>query len=255
MTEDKFKTLKATLLGDGYLCPKKIGKVDTFRFGLEHSMKQFDYLQFKAQKINQEMNRSCKVHQRKTRNMASYEVVNKKEFKFLRKNFYPNNKKCLKRILDDINYPLYTLAIWLGDDAGVHWDTRKERKSKGPRIILCACDQSMKQHKEIVSWFNKIFGFSPKIKTQNSKSREKSWNIIRFSTKESLMIWYMVRKFLISIPSMAYKFRVLEEELQNQFEDIEYNLTTSVRLQQLMLDENVCRPVWQHTEIENKKSL
>jgi len=253
--EDKFKTLRATLLGDGYLTPKTIGKVSTFRFGMEHSLKQYDYLQFKAQMINKEMDRNCKTHKRKTREMAGYEVFCKKEFEKLRNQYYPNGKKCLMSILNDVTNPLYTLAIWLADDGGVHWDVRKERKNKDPRIIICACDQSVSQHNDMIDWFSKVFGLKPKMITQKNSKRNTQWNLLRFSTKDSLQIWYMIKKFIYNIPSMQYKFRILESELQKHLTKVEYNLSTSVRLQQLMLDENVCRTSWRHEETEDKKPL
>lgn len=254
MIEDKLKTIKATLLGDGYVSPKRIGKVNTFRMGIEHSTKQKDYLQFKASKINKEMGKKAKVYERNTRNMVSYDFVAKHALGPVRDKYYPNGKKSLPSILADVTDPIYTLSIWLGDDGSVHWDTRGSRKNKNPRIIICACDQNQEQHEYIVNWFKNTFGFEPKIIKQNNSKRKKSWNLIRFSTKESLMIWSLIKPFLKDIPSMDYKFRILESELQKNLQNVEYNLSTSVQLQYL-LDENVCRTSWRHEEVEDKKPL
>ena len=68
--ERNFDTLRAALLGDGYLSNRKNCK--SGRFAIEHSVNQRDFLVFKATQINKELGTSNKIHTRSNRPMCTY---------------------------------------------------------------------------------------------------------------------------------------------------------------------------------------
>lgn len=81
------------LLGDGSFRLKRMKTSYYPTLDIEHSNRQVDYLDYKRQLLNLDLNRNVKLSKRNTRPMYSLRISNKKDWSAIRGISYINNKK------------------------------------------------------------------------------------------------------------------------------------------------------------------
>lgn len=212
--------LLGTLLGDSYL-GKGTGNVFSFR--VSHCPEQLDYLEHLVEVIknNSSAYKSVSVYFRQKRNIHELYYYNP-DLKESREKYYPNDKKCIKTILDDITDPIQAVAYWMADDGCVHYST-KNKTYLSPRLLIATCSETEETHNYIISWFEKHFNLTPYITKQRNYKRNKEWLLIKFTVGDSYKLWQKIRHYLLPIPSMKYKFRVVEQEFNREFYRIKYS--------------------------------
>lgn len=199
------------LAGDGYI--SKEG-----RFTMEHSIKQFDYLQWKKQLIEKEFNVELKVYHRVTHNTKSIYLDRKNLFLPIRNRIYQNGKKDISLILKEINDIDLFLAFWFFDDAAINRHG----------IKLCICDSSVEQINKMIDWFKNKVNVSSYIRFE--KHGEKAYPFLVFQKFESMVIWSRIKKYAVQVPSMLKKFRNVKTEYDLNYVHVEYNKPTSPRI-------------------------
>lgn len=228
MNSSELSTLLSFVIGDGY-----ITKSD--RFEVEHGSKQKDFLEWKHKYLSNVLNISVNISKR-IKIINSTECINynfgislKKKFnlKGIRKVIYGDSKrKNYLKILNLIEDSTFLLAIWFGDDGMVRRRvTNNVTNSAG--LDIATFDQTEDEIVEIQKWFNKKLGLNPKIKKMFSSKRKKHWVYLSFSQPESMVIWNKIKNILLPIPSMAHKFRHIEEKYNRCFSYLEYNPSAS----------------------------
>lgn len=205
-----------TLLGDAYLG----NKAPYGSFRITHCEEQLDYLEYFADLIRKEFKEHVSVYYRHKRSV--YELYHhNKEWLTWRNKYYPNNKKCIKTILQDVTDPVEAVAHWLMDDGCVHYSTQN-KTFLSPRLLIASCSETKETHEIMIEWFKKHFNLSPYIITQRSNKRNKEWLLLKFTVEDSYKLWLIVRHKIISIPSMKYKFRILEQEFNKEYYRLKY---------------------------------
>lgn len=210
MNKRAFRTLICSmLLGDGY-----IGSRD-FEFGFGHSLKQQDYALWKAEKINsifreKNLPRRCKTKQidhkvkGKTYPAIHVNMWWKDYFKRVHAKVYKPKKGVeyiLRQPLEDIH-----LAIWFMDDGSE--TRRKTARVDGteytcnPYLRLHTYAFTEGQHNLIREWFSRKYQVEPKL-TKTSKGI-----YIRFTVKDSEVLFKRIRCYLEQVESMRDKFQL-----------------------------------------------
>lgn len=203
--------LLGTLLGDSYIGANK-GK---YSFRVDHCPEQLDYLNHIADILRETYNKHVSVYFRNNRNIHCL-YMHGDQFKDFREKYYPNNKKSLKTILEDITDPTTALAYWLMDDGCIHYST-KNPNMLSPRFLLATCAESDDSLEFIKGWLKKHFDVDAYITIQKNHARQKAWPLIKFTVGDSCRIWSKVRHKIIHIPSMKHKFRIAEQEFKREF--------------------------------------
>jgi hypothetical protein len=223
MHKKEFRELiSAMLIGDGTLYVRKTREQNNSAFfQLGHSWKQYDYLIWKCNLIDQifiekKLPRRMKIHR------VVHTVKNKKYdgyqgrlywasyFRFLRKKFYPkhrNEKKSIEALLKQIHSPLH-LAIWLMDDGNeVVQKYRSQsnnfnsirRANPYYKIDLGLCDDG--EINLVKQWFLAKFQVEPR-----SFKTKRGHYVIWFKSPDSKKLFKMTSKYIEQIPSMRNKF-------------------------------------------------
>lgn len=228
MNSSELSKLLSFVIGDGY-----ITKSDRIEF--EHGSKQKDYLEWKHKYLSDLFGISNRICHRKriifSKEHTSYNFgfSLKKKFNLggIRKSIYGNsNRKNYLNILNQCDDPYFLLAIWLGDDGMVRRRvTNNVTNSSG--LDIASFDQTEEENQKIVEWFQTHVGITPKVKKMFSSKKQKYWYYIGFTQVDSMYIWHKVRNILLPIPSMAHKFRHIEEKYTRSFSYLEYNPSAS----------------------------
>jgi hypothetical protein len=208
--------LLGTLLGDAYL-----GNENKPSFRVDHCPEQLDYLNHIADILRKEYNKHVSVYYRSKRNIHCL-YLHEMLFSEWRTKYYPNGKKSIIKILDDVTDPTTALAYWLMDDGCIHYST-KNTTYLSPRILIATCSESEATLNVVIDWFKINFNINPYITKQRSNKRNKEWFLLKFTVGDSYKLWMHVRHKIIHIPSMKHKFRVVESEFRQEFYRIKYS--------------------------------
>lgn len=211
LNRDKRSFVLSLVLGDGCLhYIKNHGKL----YGgltIDHGLDQADYQSWKAKLLSDIFKRDVKM--RNGHKGKSVQVsVCQKRLRAWRKFCYPNNRKSIPKILKFITNTYFAIAIWLMDDGYVEPSFSKlkngDKKNYGARFRIFTNSQTLEEVEEIKKWFNS-FGLEPKIKLHTDNNKQVP--IIKFTQKDSLIIWSKIRGFVLTFKSMQYKFRYIED--------------------------------------------
>lgn len=213
--KDKRSLLLSLVLGDGCLSltsPSKTGK----RYGIlavQHGHKQADYAEWKAKLISTCLDRNITTNKHKK---GPQVMTTHRRFKAWKKFCYPDNKKNINKILPFIRHPEFAIAVWLMDDGYVEASIdKKYNKLYSASLRLFTCSTPVTEQEDIIIWFRDNFGVTPKIRFQKRGSSHYNktgddFPFLKFTTEDSLKLWGLIREFVLSIPSMQYKFRYIE---------------------------------------------
>lgn len=217
--KEKRSIILSCVLGDGNISEinRYNGKNYSGAINIKHGEQQADYLKWKAEILSKIKESDIVVSDTKSRVTALNKSYNQKyiswvskKFRAWKRIFYKNGKKDISKILKFIRHPYFAAAVWFMDDGS----STKTKKASGTEVftgfVLYICDQDRKQMQDIVEWFEREFPtVKPKIKYIRMKYKgvNKEYPILRFSNKDSLLIWNHIKPFVEQIPSMMYKFR------------------------------------------------
>lgn len=181
------------ILGDGYL--QKTGKSNS-RLRLEHSLKQKDYLSWKAELLPQLFQGGPIFLKRKhpiTKRIYSYARYQSNSSPYLgklRKIFYPDGKKHIPETLSNLLKSDIALAIWYLDD-GYYYPRDNSMYLYLGRIN--------REEAKIVSLvIEEKFGIKNSILDKKNKGF-----VVYFSPRECGKLKFIIKKYCI--PSMEYK--------------------------------------------------
>lgn len=225
LNKEKRSTLLSFLLGDGCLYGhrnkvKQGNKIYSGELIISHTYKQKDLLEWKKNIIENIIGKKLNMRKIQQNNnvwdiqTTQYEIrFSSKKFRSWRKFCYPNNRKDLSRVLRFILDKDFALAVWLMDDGNCQ-ATSATFHEKFTAIRLHTCDQFYETHVKLVEWFKNNYNVEPKIKIQYKKKTNRYYYYLVFNVVSSLIIWEKVRHVILTIPSMKYKFRTLENRYQ-----------------------------------------
>lgn len=194
LSQKEWQILIGGLLGDSYFNKKK----NLVRFS--HSDKQFEYLSWKYENLNQDYTRGMypRIYKEGYKN-HSFDFVNKgnallNEFNFIKKHLYSNDgrKKISIKILNELN-PI-GLAVWWMDDGYLctHKGNRYGR--------LCTESFNYEEHILIQKYFKEKWDIDVGIRSEENK-----YYFIRFNVKALKKLIRIIYKYVAEVPSMIYK--------------------------------------------------
>lgn len=218
--KDKRSLLLSMVLGDGCLYIHKRGHKSYGAINITHCLAQLDYLTWKRDLVATCIDRQLNIrHFDNTRGIGN--KISKQacvattwiRFKAWRKFCYPNGKKDKSKILKYIIHPEIALAIWLMDDGYVEGKLdKKSNKCYSACFRIFVCDQSDAQIYDIQEWLIDKFGVNSKVALQ--KTRAKQYPFIKFSARDSMILWEVIRPLVLRFESMRHKFRFMEIRYQ-----------------------------------------
>ena len=196
LDQEQREILVGLILGDGHLETQNEGK--TFRLKVEHSINQKYYVEWLYQKFNNLVLTvpQVKVQKIKERKYEKYwfSTISAGTFRFYGRQFYPNGKKIVPKMIKKLVTPL-SLAIWFMDDGSIKSKHHKAR-------IINTQAFSGKDLTRLQEMLNEKFG----IKTTLRKQKE---------GKQIYIGSPYVEKFIALIkpnviPSMEYKIKLTQ---------------------------------------------
>lgn len=223
--ENKVKRslLLSTILGDG--CLHRSGPAQRNKMGyisIKHGHKQKDYLEWKAKLLSLVKGDVVNVRPTKSYVKALDKTYDQyviqfgmKRMRSWRRFCYPNNIKSFEKILPFINTPKLAAALWLMDDGTGSTGIA----IKGTNIRVCTgfvlfLGTATKQDAESAQlWFKDTFNVTPRIRYQKVlyKSSERFYPELRFTVQDSITMWKNIKNIVKLIPSMSYKFKLLND--------------------------------------------
>lgn len=215
--------IAAMLLGDGYMSKKK----KTCRLGIEHSIKQIDYLKYKSEILSSYFGKVTMYHRRHRDGMVCIEKC-KVSFYPLRDKFYPNGKKCMLTLLNSVSEADLdlALAIWLADDGRIASQIRPPYHA---RLGICTHSEDYETHIAILKILADRFGLVGNIYKEKRNKRifanaKDEHYYIMFDKPNTKVIWDRIKPIIGHLESMQHKFRYIGLTY-----DQEYNFLPRVR--------------------------
>ncbi len=205
------------VLGDGCL---SIITNNGRKYGLlsvDHGLAQTDYVTWKAQIISKIFEKEVKIRNGHKGKSVQFQICAKR-LRAWRKFCYPNNKKAFTRILPFIKHPEFAIAVWLMDDGYVEPSFSKladgTKKNYGARFRIFTESQPIDDHEYFIKWFQDNLNVTPKVHFTTSKRSGKTTPFLKFTQSDSLILWEKIRETVLSLKSMQYKFRYIEQIYQ-----------------------------------------
>lgn len=191
LTLKQKEIIAGIILGDGHLETQTNGK--TYRFKIEHGIKQREYVDWLYNYFKEMCATSPKERTRRSlgKQLTSYgfTTLSSGVWRFYGQQFYKNGKKVIPSIIEKLLTP-QSVAIWFMDDGSY--------KSSTHRTYIIHANSYAKEDLEIIrKVFEKKFGIKMGIHRQYSQ-----WRLYVYSESAALF-----RKIIepYIIPSMQYK--------------------------------------------------
>lgn len=223
--ENKIKrsVLLSTILGDG--CLHRSGPAQKNKMGyisIKHGHKQKGYIEWKARLLS--LIKGYTVNVRPAKSFVS--TLNKtydqyvvqfgmKRMRSWRRFCYPNNIKSFEKILPFVYTPRLAAALWLMDDGtgstGIAIKGTKIRVCTG--FVLFLGTATERDALAAQSWFKEKFNVNPRIRSQDVKYKGsiRTYLELRFNVQDSITMWNNIKDIVVKVPSMYYKFRLLDD--------------------------------------------
>lgn len=201
MNRQKRAKLIGMILGDGCLKLKTNNYVELC---IQHSLKQIDYLEYKANKLHsffggKELKISRSKHTLTNgKTYTGYRISKQHNyFKTLHRLIYSNNLKKYysARILEYLDAE--GIAYWYMDDGGISKNKNNGRITSIECRLYTYCSEA--EADTIITYFKKNYSIIGKKRLYKLND---SW-IIVFNTKEAKKLESLIENFII--PSMQYK--------------------------------------------------
>lgn len=195
--------LTALVIGDGYIYAKKSKKYDYTQYSIcfKHSIKQLEYLEYKAKLVNSILGgKQNKVHLINNNGYdGCFYIKSNKSLRLIRKKIYKNNKKCLTRdILDLLNEQ--GLAIWFMDDGCTSYMKRND-KIHGIILQISTCLDTLEELQTVIDYFKERWDIKFGVKKDHDKYS------LQCATKEARKFMKIVKPYVSQIECMQYKIK------------------------------------------------
>lgn len=176
---------------------------------IDHGIEQADYQKWKAELLSKIANKDVVV--RSGHKGGSVQVsLCMKRIRAWRKFTYPNGKKSIPKLLKFIRHIELALSVMIMDDGYVEINGNKN----GAKFRLFLCDQTNEELQLIIKWFQDNFKVLPTIKYQNNNKTKKIYPYLKLNSEDTLIIWKIIRDFVLTFKSMRHKFRNVEKSYQ-----------------------------------------
>ena len=195
--------LTALAIGDGYISAKKSKKYNYTQYSIcfKHSIKQLEYLEYKAKLVNSIL--GGKQNQVHLINNNGYDGCNymksDKSLRLIRKSIYKNNKKCLTRnilnLLDEQG-----LAIWFMDDGCTSY-MKRNGKIHGIILQISTCLDTLEELQIVIDYFKEKWDIKFGVKKDHGKYS------LQCATKETRKFMEIVKPYVLQIECMKYKIK------------------------------------------------
>ena len=192
------------VIGDG--CLHYLSKKGSLSGGLTitHCIKQADLLAWKANLITQITGKSVKIRPHSHGRCFQF-CCTWKRFRVWRDWFYPGNRKDRIKILRYIEHPQLMISIWFCDDGS---------SDKNGRLRLHTSSMTKEENEKLVLWLYKHFSVNPKINTEKQHKTGKSYHLLQFSSQDTIVMYLVIRNFVLQFKSMRQKFLRTEHRFQ-----------------------------------------
>lgn len=218
LNKHKRSIILSMVLGDGCLhYIKNNGKIYG-GLAIDHGLEQSDYVTWKAQIVSKIVQKEIRLRNGHKGKSIQFQI-SWKRLRSWRRFCYPNGKKAITRILPFIHHPEFAIAIWLMDDGYVEPSFSKiktGKKNYGARFRIFTDSQPIEDHEYFIKWFQDNLQVTPKIKLRWDSKYKKHYPFLKFTQEDSLKIWSKIRKIVLKLRSMRYKFRYIEEIYQKK---------------------------------------
>lgn len=202
---DKRSLILCLVLGDGSLFSDKRHS----RITISHCDAQADLLSWKAALVGNITGRYPKMRiggtSKYSQSRGLQFSLHWKRIRAWHKRFYPNRKKDRLKMLPFIHHPELAIAIWLCDDGS---------SDKDGRLRLHTNAMSQEDNTTLSEWIFKHLGVRPKVLSQWSSLRKRSYAYLQFNVTDTVVLYTKVRDFLLQFDSMKNKFQRTERRFQ-----------------------------------------
>lgn len=247
MNSENRAILLGMAIGDGHICAeyKPGAKLPFCKICIEHTIKNLDYVEYKAQLLREIFNspypivhvRTKKCSYDKTKDYI-YGRIDKGHtyLRVLRNWLYKDNKKVISGVLHHLND--HSIAMWYMDDGS----TRFKYDRKGiPRWneLTIHLHEPLDEVGRIIDYFKTTWNvvFKP------LKKKEDQYNI-RCGDRETKKFFKIVSQYML--PSMMYKIRTPEETI---------NLHERPTSELIHLDDDIVRYSDENRRLTNAPAL
>ena len=203
MNRKEKSLLMALTIGDGYILSKKSKKCNYTQNSIcfKHSIKQFEYLQYKANLVNSILGgRQNKVHLCSNNGYKGcYYIKTDKSLRLIRNKLYKNGKKCISRdILDLLDEQ--GIAIWFMDDGCTSY-MKRNGKIHGIVLQISTCLDTAEELQVLIDYFKEKWDINFGIKKEHGKYS------LQCATRETRKFMKIVKPYILQIECMKYKIK------------------------------------------------
>jgi len=203
MNKKEKSLLMALAIGDGYISSKKSKKWNYTQYSIcfTHSIKQLEYLQYKANLVNSILGgRQNEVHLCNNNGYEGcYYSKSDKSLRLIRNKLYKNGKKCISRdILDLLDEQ--GIAIWFMDDGCTSY-MKRNGKIHGIVLQISTCLDTVEELQVLIDYFKERWDIKFGIKKEHGKYS------LQCATKETRKFMKIVKSYILKIESMKYKIK------------------------------------------------
>ena len=190
LTDVQRQFLIGTMLGDGHLAC--VGKKQSVRLSICHSIKQADYFFWKKELMQPYIN-NVNVYKETKRNSVrlSSASIFHNEFVFFHKLFYDNRKKVIRQELMSYLTP-FAMAIWVMDDG---W------KLHNCNIRISSESFTKEENETLQNIIKMKFGINCKV-NEYSKNNKKYY-YLSFNKRNSILLTRLIEPYMRD--SLKYK--------------------------------------------------
>lgn len=203
MNRKEKSLLMALAIGDGFVSSKKSKKWNYTQYSIcfKHSIKQFEYLQYKANLVNSILGgRQNEVHLFDNNGYEGcYYSKSDKSLRLIRNKLYKNGKKCISRdILDLLDEQ--GIAIWFMDDGCTSY-MKRNGKIHGIVLQISTCLNTVEELQVLINYFKERWDIKFGIKKEHGKYS------LQCATRETRKFMKIVKPYILKIECMKYKIK------------------------------------------------
>lgn len=208
MNKKNKSILLALAIGDGCISKKNDNRCNYTQYSItfKHSIKQYEYLQYKANIVNSIF--GGKQNEVRYINNNGYDgcIYSKSnsDLKYIYNILYPKGKKQLtEKVLNNLTPE--GIAIWYMDDGSLY-PQKQNGKIKAFQMVISTCCDTKEETQIIIDYFVKKWGVKFHIK------RNKGKYSITCNTKEIRKFIPIVSPYVKKIECMKYKIDRIKEK-------------------------------------------
>ncbi len=194
LTDRQWAIMYGTLLGDGYITKLDYGYATYYRFEVEHTINDKEYVDWLYKELSVIFNVEARVRHRyssldqrgiKSTSLSLYSKMHE-IFRSLREETYPNNRKTVSQEWLDKLTPL-SLAVWYMDDGTYHINRNT--------IEIYTNSFSLEEHHLMQRHFQQTWNISPTIVKRGKGQRKKY--CLYFPRNEAVKLLHIIHPHIL----------------------------------------------------------